>query len=242
MTSQCLLHTTTLRIQRRQSYPQFTIEHNRLCQNVQCSKCEKISVSAKQQNKRAKKHKKKKIISVKARKCSGKRQHFNKVLKDGHSRVGEGLGALRLEKGKGHSFLQDRASLAVSLLYSHNVQPVSCRLQSASWLHKLNREFLLQLGYFVSLNKQYVEIKAVCQKLTAVTYSFKRFLSITLEDGSSFFQVVGGRGAVSSAHRGCPSFLHHSGMMKANRALVSTLLSKRQFLTSDWNDVIFFEF
>ena len=50
-----------------------------------------------------KRQKGKKIISVKVERVSGKRQDFNKVLKDGSSRVEQGLAGLR--KGKGHFFL-----------------------------------------------------------------------------------------------------------------------------------------
>ena len=60
----------------------------------------------------------KKIISVKVERVSGKRQDFKKVLKDGSSRVEEGLGGLR--QGKGHFFLCDTASsLTASPLGSH---------------------------------------------------------------------------------------------------------------------------
>lgn len=76
-------------------------------------------ISEQQQDKQAKREQREKDSICEAREVSRKGWNFNTVLKDGHSRVGEGLGGLRLEKGKGHSFLQDTASLAASPLWSH---------------------------------------------------------------------------------------------------------------------------
>ena len=70
-------------------------------QYVLKDKCTKNNSSRSRVSQKSQKGKK--IISVKVERVSGKRQDFNKVLKDGSSRAEEGLGGLR--QGKGHFFL-----------------------------------------------------------------------------------------------------------------------------------------
>lgn len=112
------------------------------------------------------------------------------------------------------------------------VQPVDRHLQSASWLHKLYNDFLLLLGYFISLNKQCVVIKPICQKLTAMTCGFKGSLAQLYRLSLSFFHVL--RAAQFSTQRQLLSLtLCLPGIMKHPTSLMSTLLTRRQFLAHE---------
>lgn len=112
------------------------------------------------------------IIFVKAKMVSGKRQDFNKILKDGQSRAGEGWENSGLRRARNIPFSKIQL-LWLLLHYGVTLdQPIGYHLQSVYGMPKLYHDFLLLLGYFISLNKQRVVIKAICQKLTAMIHGF----------------------------------------------------------------------
>lgn len=140
------------------------------------------------------------IIFVKAKKVSGKRQDFNKILKDGQSRAGEGWENSGLRRARNIPFSKIQL-LWLLLHYGVTLdQPIGYHLQSVYGMPKLYHDFcfcwvilshwtnsVLWLKLFVKNWQQwYMALTVLQRNLRGYLFPSSKWL-----------------GQVSSAHRGC---------------------------------------